>query len=151
MDILCSPDFYTEYNRLIKHKQYQDLPSIVGDYFFDKTIDQLKSGTRLNGSSPVPFIKKRLEGRGGYRVYYYLILKDDYAFLSFIHPKTGPAGSENITPETQKKLSNDIVTYLSNQDYYKIEKVVAGLEFKHYSELKSSKARESYAIYTITS
>lgn len=148
MDILCSPDFYTEYNRLIKHKPYQDLPSVIGDYFFDKTIDQLKSGTRLNGSNPVPFIKKRLEGRGGYRIYYYLILKDDFAFLCFIHPKTGPSEGANITPEMQKKLSEDTFTFLANHDYYKIGKVETGLEFKHCSELETPHAKESDSIYT---
>lgn len=39
--------------------------------------------------SPIPHIRIRLGGAGGYRVYYILILKNDEVIISGLHPKTG--------------------------------------------------------------
>lgn len=59
------------------------------------------SGTRLNNSDTTPYIKKRLQGRGGFRVYFLLIVKDENVYLMYLHPKTGTLGYENITDESK--------------------------------------------------
>lgn len=97
MKILCLEDFKFEFEKLKNKKTYRDLEGTVIDYFFDKPIDRMMSGVRLNNSNDVPYIKKRLSGSGGYRLYFLLLVKDERLVLMFIHPKTGSMGSSNIT------------------------------------------------------
>jgi hypothetical protein len=40
-------------------------------------------------------LKKRLDGRGGFRVYYYIIVNEK-VIISTVHPKSGSLGLENL-------------------------------------------------------
>lgn len=97
MKILCLEDFKFESEKIKNKKTYRDLEGTVRAYFFNKPIDRMMSGVRLNNSNDVPYIKKRLSGSGGYRLYFLLLVKDERLVLMFIHPKTGSMGSSNIT------------------------------------------------------
>ncbi|WKK73589.2 hypothetical protein QYS49_16770 [Marivirga salinae] len=77
MDLYCLEDFKVEFDKLKSKKSYKTLEQNVIDYFFGKTSQELCSGVRLNNSSDTPYIKKRLDGRGGFRVYFLLIIKGD--------------------------------------------------------------------------
>lgn len=123
MDLFCTEDFYTTYNSLIRQKAYRGLEEEMCNYFIDKNIEDLLSGTRLNNSNTRPLIKKRISGSGGYRIYYLLQISDSIALLLFIHPKTGPDGGENITDEHYKKISKDAIEALKNKTYWAVSKV----------------------------
>jgi hypothetical protein len=62
MAIFCIEEFKAEYDKLIKNKSYSTLEKDLIDYFFDKPIEELLSGSRLNGSNENPYIKKRMQG-----------------------------------------------------------------------------------------
>src|SRR5690606_7642 len=96
MRIYCLDDFRKEFEKLRTKKSYNNLEIEIIRYFFDKTSEELRSGTRLNQSNDTPYIKKRLSGSGGYRFYFLLLIKKDSLYLMFVHPKTGPAGASNI-------------------------------------------------------
>jgi len=118
--IFCLPDFKDRFDNLSKKKPYKTLEQDLIDHFFDKGIEHLKSGVRLNFSEHEPFIKKRLEGRGGYRVYFLLIIKLEAAYLMFVHPKTGPDGADNITDESKAKIYKDVLGCIKTNDLFEL-------------------------------
>jgi hypothetical protein len=141
--IYCLEDFKTEFESLISDKQYRDLESDIINYFFSsKSTEELCSGKRLNATSDgafeFPYIKKRFEGSGGYRVYFLLIKKDDKLYLMFIHPKTGPSAARNLKEEKIAELYQKIFDNIKTQNLFKVELFNERLKFIHlYDELKS--------------
>jgi hypothetical protein len=76
MQIFCINEFKTEFEKLISKKQYSTLEKEIIDYFFHKNMDKLLSGTRLNNSNETPYIKKRLQGKGGFRLYFLVLIRE---------------------------------------------------------------------------
>lgn len=120
MRIFCLDDFKVEFEKLISKKSYRDLQKEIINYFFDKSVEDLKSGTRLNNDDEIPYIKKRLRGSGGYRCYFLLVIKDECLYLMFIHPKTGSSGSSNITDESKTYLYKKVHKSIQNFDLYEL-------------------------------
>src|SRR5882757_11254341 len=104
MTILCIEDFKVEFEKLKKKNSYSSIEKDIVDYFFDREIQELKSGARLNNSDDIPYIKKRLNGSGGFRTYYLLVIKNEIVYLMFVHPKTGSMGYDNITDDSKALL-----------------------------------------------
>jgi|SRR5690606_29330764 len=120
MDIYCLDDFKVEFEKLNSKKSYNTIESDLIDYFFDKSVQELSSGTRLNNSDDTPYIKKRLRGSGGFRCYFLLIIKNEALYLMFVHPKTGSKGSENITDESKAYLYKKVLECIKSEDLYKL-------------------------------
>lgn len=120
MKIYCLEDFKVEFEKLSSKKSYRDLQKEIIDYFFNKSVEDLKSGTRLNNNDDVPYIKKRLQGSGGYRCYYLLIIKERCIYLMFVHPKTGSIGSSNITDESKTYLYKKVHKSIQNSNLYEL-------------------------------
>ena len=109
MRIFCTVEFEKIFKKLSKKNAYRDLEKEIVDYFFAEKID-FSGGKRLGGHAENPYIKKRLGGSGGYRTYFYVIVKDDNIYLMFLHPKTGPDGSPNITDDAKTQLLKDLIS-----------------------------------------
>lgn len=77
MKILCLEDFKIGFEKMRKKNSYSSIEKDIIDYFFNRDIQELTSGTRLNNSDITPYIKKRLKGSGGFRVYFLLIIKEE--------------------------------------------------------------------------
>ena len=120
MDIYCLEDFKVEFEKLKSKKAYRTIEADIISYFFGKTCGDLCSGTRLNNSNDIPYIKKRIRGSGGFRCYFLLIVKKENLYLMFIHPKTGPMGSDNITDESKAYLYKKILDCIENNDLYQL-------------------------------
>lgn len=120
MNLYCIDDFKVEFEKLNSKKSYNTLEKDLINYFFEKTSQELRSGTRLNNSNDTPYIKKRIRGRGGFRCYFLLILKKDSLYLMFIHPKTGSKGVENITDESKTYLYKKVLECIKSEDLYKL-------------------------------
>ncbi len=120
MDIFCLDDFKVEFEKLNSKKSYNTIESDLIEYFFDKSVLELSSGTRLNNSDDTPYIKKRLRGSGGFRCYYLLIIKNESLYLMFVHPKTGSKGSENITDDSKAYLYKKVLDCIKSDDLYKL-------------------------------
>ena len=101
MTIFCLEEFKVAFEKLKNKKSYNSIEKDIIDYFFDKSVEELSSGTRLNNNNEIPYIKKRLSG---FRLYFLLIIKDEKLYLMFVHPKTGALGSENITDKSKANL-----------------------------------------------
>ena len=120
MNLFCLQNFKSEFDKLKSKKPYRTIEKDIIDYFFEKEIDQLFSGTRLNGCSDSPYIKKRLNGSGGFRIYFLLIVRKENVYLMFVHPKTGPDGSDNITDESKAFLYKEVYRCIQSNDLYKL-------------------------------
>ncbi|MEO8146277.1 MAG: hypothetical protein ABI723_01505 [Bacteroidia bacterium] len=120
MAVFCLEDFKLQIEQLSRKNAYRGIESDLISYFFDKPFEELKSGARLNLSETAPYIKKRIDGSGGYRVYYLLIIKDQNIYLLFIHPKTGPFGSSNITDETKAEIYKEALIAINTNDLYRV-------------------------------
>lgn len=120
MEIFCLDDFKVEFDKLKKKNSYSTIEGDIIEYFFKKEITQLMSGARLNNSDDTPYIKKRLNGSGGFRVYFLLIIKDEKIYLMFVHPKTGSLGYENITDESKALLYKRVLESIKTNNLYKI-------------------------------
>jgi len=120
MDIFCLQEFKDEFYKLKSKKAYNNLTSEIIKYFFNKKAEDLSSGRYLNNNTITPYIKKRLKGSGGYRVYYLLIHKTGSIYLMFVHPKTGPMGAPNITNETKTLLYKKVFNCIRKEDLYKL-------------------------------
>jgi hypothetical protein len=121
MQVFCINEFKVEFEKLISKKQYSTLEKEIIDYFFHKKIDELISGTRLNNSQDIPYIKKRLRGKGGFRLYFLVLIKNENIYLMFVHPKTGPYGASNITDESKAMLYKNVLKAIKNNDLYLVE------------------------------
>lgn len=118
MNIYCLDDFKAEFEKLTSKKSYNDLEQVIINYFFNSSVIDLCSGIRLNNSEETPYIKKRLKGRGGYRVYFLLMILQGNVYLMFVHPKTGSEGSENITDESKAFLYKKVLKCIKSNDLY---------------------------------
>ena len=107
-----------EFEKLKKKASYASIETDIIDYFFGKDVQELASGTRLNNSDTTPYIKKRLKGSGGFRVYYLLILKDENLYLLFLHPKTGSLGYDNITDESKALLYKKVLEGIKEKNLF---------------------------------
>lgn len=122
MEFYCTNRFEAEFNKLKSHNKYKEIEADIISYFFQKKqATDFQSGQRLNGHNPDPYIKKRLEGSGGFRIYYYLLIKNGKLFLMFVHPKTGSEGYENIGDEFKASIYKDVLDDIKNKTYLKVK------------------------------
>jgi hypothetical protein len=120
MEIFCLEDFKKEFDKLSRKKAYKTLEQAIIDYFFNNSISDLKSGTRLNNCDLTPYIKKRLRGSGGYRIYFLILIKKKNVYLMFLHPKTGPDGADNITDESKSMLYKKVLECIKTNNLFKL-------------------------------
>lgn len=137
MEIYALYEFKHQFEKLKKNNSYRGLEKEIVELFFDQNLDEfLKSGANLNNSQEVPFIKKRIKGSGGYRVYYLMIIKDDKLHLMYVHPKTGSAGAENITDEFQAEIYSTVKKAIEEKNLFKVTVENQKLVFDHVSDLE---------------
>ena len=130
MTIFCLEDFKVQFEKLKKKNSYSSIEGDIIEYFFDKEIQQISSGTRLNNSDDAPYIKKRLNGSGGFRIYFLLLMKHENIYLMFLHPKTGSLGYENITDDSKALLYKKVLECIKTNNLYQVSVEKNKLVFK---------------------
>lgn len=130
MTIFCLEDFKIQFEKLKKNNSYSSIEKDIIEYFFDKEISQLASGTRLNNRDDIPYIKKRLNGSGGFRIYFLLVIKNERVYLMFLHPKTGSLGYENITDDSKALLYKKVLEGIQTNNLYELTIINNKLSFK---------------------
>jgi len=116
MRLFCTHFFKKEYEKLIKNKSYRSIESEIITNFFEKEISEVNNGTRLNFSSTEPYIKKRLSGRGGFRIYFLLLIKQECLYFMFVHPKSGSSGADNIDDDSKAKIYKEVLDNIKTGD-----------------------------------
>lgn len=120
MKVFCLENFKSQFDKLRKKNSYASIEKDIIDHFLNQRIEELKSGTRLNNSDETPYIKKRLNGSGGFRVYYLLVIRGECVYILFVHPKTGSMGFDNITDESKALLYKTVLECISSNDLYEV-------------------------------
>lgn len=128
MELYCIEDFKVEFEKLKSKKSYKTIEQEIINYFFGKTSQELCSGTRLNQSVEAPYIKKRLMGKGGYRLYFLLIIRKESLYLMFVHPKTGSHGSGNLTEESKAYLYKKVLDCIESENLYRLSLDDSGMK-----------------------
>ncbi len=146
INVFCIPEFESEFQKLRKNNSYGSLEADIRDYFFVENIQDVQSGSRLNGANEPAYIKKRLEGRGGFRVYFLLTIFGNTVHLMFVHPKTGKDGFDNITREYQAELYKRVLECRNSNDLFKITVDNGKLVFKHLSVLGENEIFEKVQV-----
>lgn len=118
MQIYCIENFKKEFIKLISKSSYKHLESEVIDYFFNKPLKSLLSGVRLNNNDEAPYIKKRIGGRGGFRCYFLILIKNELLYLMFVHPKSGSRGADNITDESKALIYKEVLHSIESNQLY---------------------------------
>lgn len=137
MKIFCLNEFKLEFEKLKKKNSYGSIEDDIIEYFFDKEISDLASGTRLNNSDSTPYIKKRLKGSGGFRAYFLLLIKDENLYLMYLHPKSGSLGYENITDESKSFLYKTVLDCIKTDNLFLVTVKNSKLEFNRIEKLNS--------------
>lgn len=120
MTVFCLEDFKSEFEKLRKKNSYATIENDIIEYFFNKNAKELVSGTRLNNSDITPYIKKRLNGSGGFRIYFLMIIKNEKLYLMFLHPKSGSLGYENITDDSKAMLYKKVLDCIKTNNLYQL-------------------------------
>lgn len=120
MTVFCLEDFKIEFEKLRKKNSYATIENDIIEYFFNKNAKELVSGTRLNNSDITPYIKKRLNGSGGFRIYFLMIIKNEKLYLMFLHPKSGSLGYENITDDSKAMLYKKVLDGIKTNNLYQL-------------------------------
>ena len=133
MTVYCLEEFKTEVEKLGKKNSYAAIETDIIAYFFGRSVQELASGTRLNNSDTTPLIKMRVNGSGGLRVYYLLLIKEGNVYLMFVHPKTGSLGYDNITDASKSFLYKKVLEDIKESQLYVVTHQEGKLQFTHKS------------------
>lgn len=129
MTIHCTEEFKSQVENLEKSRAYRSIREDVSEYFHGKAISEVSSGTRLNNSDATPYIKKRINGSGGFRLYFLILIQEENIYLMFIHPKTGPEGAENISDEAKARIYKDVLAAIQSHTLYNVDTNDGTLKF----------------------
>ncbi|MEO6283178.1 MAG: hypothetical protein ABIN80_23885 [Dyadobacter sp.] len=129
MIIFCTERFKAEYKKLTKQNAYRDLQNELIDNFFYRSDDQISYGAKISGTNTKRLVKKRIAGRGGYRVYFYAYVLDNKVFLSYLYPKTGPVGKMAINDEFETLIMEETLEAIDSNDLFEVTVVDRRLNF----------------------
>ncbi|MCB9230230.1 MAG: hypothetical protein H6581_01085 [Bacteroidia bacterium] len=118
MEIKCTSSFEQQLAKLEKKKSYAGISRLISEYFFTNSFQELLSGVRIHDIPNKPFIKKRLGGKGGFRIYYVADQIKEIIYLLFIHPKTGTLGQANISDEEKVASIHELVAAVKGEKLF---------------------------------
>ncbi|MCF0041220.1 hypothetical protein [Dyadobacter fanqingshengii] len=75
--------------------------------FFNKSDDEISHGITIVGNKNRRVVKKRLAGRGGFRIYFFAYIVDSKVYLSYVYPKTGPQGKASLSKQFETMLISE--------------------------------------------
>jgi len=120
ISIATSKSDENEFNWVYLKNNHNYLVNLLFEEFNTIDIDGLKLGTNLLPTNGIYFIKRRIAGSSGYRIYYVFDEKNRKVYFSFIHPKTGLEGIANIGDKFKKSDFNYIFDAVKKNDLKKI-------------------------------
>jgi hypothetical protein len=129
MIIYCTERFETEFKKLIKQNAYRTLEEKIMESFFHCSDDQAQLGSKISGTKDKMVIKKRIAGRGGYRVYFYAYFFEQKLYLSYLYPKTGPAAKISLNSKFEALIINETVEAIEKNELLKVSIIEGRLHF----------------------
>lgn len=126
MAVYCTHEFKTQVEKLGKNASYQLLEADLVAQYCNKPFAEACSGRPLSLTPGAMFLKKRLDGSGGFRVYFMAYVKDEDIYLIYVHPKTGRDGIANISPEDKKAALAQLVEAKRTQNLFCVSAAPGG-------------------------
>lgn len=120
MDLYCTDEFKATFDKLSKEKAYATLEAELISQYCNTTYDAACTGDPLSVFPNASYLKKRLEGKGGYRVYVLGVVKKDAIYLTYVHPKTGPYKLASIDMAKKKQLLKDVLAAIKGGKLLKV-------------------------------
>lgn len=143
MKVHCTKEFKTEFEKICKNKTYSDCRQVLIDYFLsDLEYSKVATGNRLYGPADKSLIKKRLPSADKYRFYFFGFNASECVYLTFVHPKTGPLGSPNITDDYKKKMHSEALAAINSENYYHVFFEDEEIKYLTAEGFKSTKEKE---------
>jgi mRNA-degrading endonuclease RelE of RelBE toxin-antitoxin system len=129
MIIFCTESFKAEYKKLNKQNAYRILENEIIDNFFNCSDDQIFHGVKMSGPDDKMVVKKRIGGRGGFRVYFYAYIHDKIVYLYYLYPKTGPAGKVSLNSKFEAIINNEAKKAIDYNELLEMSVVDGRLNF----------------------
>ncbi|MES2826681.1 MAG: hypothetical protein V4687_00935 [Bacteroidota bacterium] len=104
----------------MKNNSYKDLKQLLIDEVLEESAPR-KHCAKISGTPQIPYLKKRLGGRSGYRLYCLLVEFDGKLFLAEIYPKTGSKGIATIDAKEEKRLFELLKTSIVSGDTMQVK------------------------------
>lgn len=120
MKVYCTAEFREILEKLSRKKPYSTLMAQVMAQYCNTTYARACTGDPLSVFPNAIYLKKRLEGGGGYRVYVLGIVKDDAIYLVYVHPKTGPDALANVSMEKKKALLKNVLAVIKSKTLHEV-------------------------------
>lgn len=137
MEVCCTEEFKEEFERLRRNGSYASIEEVLASSYCDITFEQANTGDLLAAMPGMNYLKKRIEGSGGYRFYVLAVVKGERIYLGFVHSKTGRYGGDNVTSEKKKSILKELLAAMRSQQLYKVERS------------KKDKLRVAFTIYEL--
>lgn len=126
MGVYCTKQFKSEVERLLKKNSYQSLQELLINNYCDVSFDEAATGRVLSalptGNPTLFYLKKTLDGSGGYRAYVLAFIKEQDIYLGFIHPKTGVYGMANTSDGKRKEIMREVIKASKSGEVYIMSK-----------------------------
>lgn len=114
---------------LLKKKSYKDCEQALIKEVFKRSKEDLfteSTANRLNASGQNPIVKMRIaykkSKRSSYRLYFFVIQREERLYFGHLYPKTGSKGIAALSIEEEKNiiktLLKDIKENLLSEVYY---------------------------------
>lgn len=135
--MLCTERFKKEYERLSKKKSYNKLGSLLCEKLLNDPANQLATAAVINGEgAELPLFKKRIGGRSAFRIYCLHLKPAGKYCLTFVHPKTGTHGADNLADGFKDTLQDDVADAIVNNTLYQVSCDDKKIYFTLLAELK---------------
>lgn len=122
MELCCTEEFKNEVEKLRKNSSYANIEIVLATSYCDATFEQANTGDLLSVMPGMNYLKKRIDGSGGYRFYVLAIVKGEKIYLGYVLPKAGRYGADNVTTEKKKAILREILASIKSQQLYKVER-----------------------------
>ena len=116
MQFFFQQTFIDSVQKLLKKKSYRDCEAALIKSIFnlsDEDIFSISEAYRLNPSGKNPISKLRVASDRGksssYRLYIFVIVKNEKVHFGHLYPKTGPKGKEVLTSSEEREIIKSLL------------------------------------------
>lgn len=115
--------FIKEVKKLLKKNSYGDCEKALIKSIFNRPFEELKtswSANRLNADAKNPIAKLRLNYKSGksssYRLYIFVIVKDEKLYFAYLYPKTGKYGRFALNSNEETRIIKELLINIKSKE-----------------------------------
>lgn len=127
MQYYFQQEFIDTVASLQKKKSYKNCENALIESVFKLPKEELFtqcSANRLNASENTPIVKLRVaSGKGkssSFRLYFFVVIKDEKFYFGHIYPKTGSKGKESLSPQKEISVIKTLLAAVKNNSMFEV-------------------------------